>query len=94
MDERSYSEIKEVSIDKKGKTRLFVAKGKADGMTPKKLVNFIIQETKVKSEKIKDVKVFDKFSFITVHFIEAEIILDIFKKTRDGKRPIIERAKR
>jgi ATP-dependent RNA helicase DeaD len=94
LDESSYSEIRDVSIDKKGTTRLFVALGKIDGMTPKKLVAFIKQQTEVPSEKIKDIQIFDKFSFITVPFEEAELILNSFKKKNGGKRPIVERAKR
>lgn len=94
LDESSYNEIRDVSIDKKGTSRLFVALGKIDGMTPKKLVAFIKQQAKVHSEKIKDIQIFDKFSFITVPFEEAEIILNIFKTKRGGNRPIVERAKR
>ncbi|MDN3513158.1 MAG: DEAD/DEAH box helicase [Candidatus Brocadia sp.] len=94
LDEKSYTEIRDVSIDKKGTTRLFVALGKIDGMTPKKLAAFLKQQASVHSEKIKDIQIFDKFSFITVPFEEAEIILNIFKKKRGGKRPIVERAKR
>lgn len=94
LDESNYSEIRDVSVDKKGTTRLFVALGKVDGMTPKKLITFIKQQVEVHSEKIKDIQIFDKFSFITVPFEEAELILNIFKKKRNGKRPVVERAKR
>ena len=93
LDERHYSEIRGVSIDIKGKTRLFVARGRSDGMTPKNLVNFIRQETNVNDIKIKDVKIFDTFSFITAPFEEAEIILEIFKRKNRGKRPVIVKAK-
>ncbi|TVL99608.1 MAG: RNA helicase [Candidatus Brocadia sp. WS118] len=94
LDESSYNEIRDVSIDRKGTTRLFVALGKIDGMTPRKLVTFIKQQAKVHSEKIKDIQIFDKFSFVTVPFEEAEIMLNIFKKNMGGKRPMVERAKR
>ena len=94
LDESSYNEIRDVSIDKKGTSRLFVALGKIDDMTPKKLAAFIKQQAKVHSEKIKDIQIFDKFSFITVPFEEAEIILNIFKRKKGERRPIVERAKR
>ncbi|KKO18970.1 MAG: RNA helicase [Candidatus Brocadia sp.] len=94
LDESNYNEIRDISIDRKGTTRLFVALGKIDGMTPKKLITFIKQQAKVHSEKIKDIQIFDKFSFVTVPFEEAEIMLNIFKKKTGGKRPIVERAKR
>ncbi len=93
LDESSYNEIREVSVDRKGTARLFVALGKIDGMTPRKLVAFLKQHAEVHSERIKDIQIFDKFSFITVPFEEAEIILNIFKKKQGGKRPIVERAK-
>ena len=94
LEGKGYSEIKEISIDNKGKTRLFVAMGKSDGMTPKKLVKYIKQKAGIDNFKIKDVQIFDKISFITTPFEEAEIILDVFKREKKGRRPIIERAKK
>jgi len=93
LSERSYGKIRDVSVDTKGTTRLFVARGKADRMNPRKLVDMIKQIAKVDLRKIHDVRVLDKFSFITVSFKEAEIILDAFKKTKSGKKPLVERAK-
>ena len=94
LNEKSYSEIKDFSIDKKGTTRLFVALGKADDMSRKKLLSLIKQKAHVDDWKIKDVKIFDKFSFVTVPFEEAEIILGVFKREKKGRRPIIVRAKK
>ncbi|MFH1876828.1 MAG: DEAD/DEAH box helicase [Candidatus Omnitrophota bacterium] len=93
LDARNYNEIREVSIDKKGTSRLFVALGKIDGMSPQKLVQFIKQRSRVEDRKIQDVRIFENYSFITVPFEEAEIILNIFKQDKRGKRPIIERAR-
>jgi len=90
---RSYSEIPDVSIDRKGTARLFVARGKSDNMNPAKLVDMIKHTAKVDSRKIRDVRIFDKFSFITVPFEEAEIILHSFAKDKKSRRPIVERAK-
>jgi ATP-dependent RNA helicase DeaD len=39
------------------------------------------------------VRVFDKFSFITAPFEEAEIILRAFKKKKTTQKPLVERAK-
>lgn len=93
LDEKSYREIKKVTIDAKGTTRLFVAMGRNDKMTPRALVDFILKEAAVEQHKINDVRIFDEFSFITVPFEEAEIILDVFKKQKRGRRPMVERAK-
>lgn len=89
----NYSEIKEVSINTAGKTRLFVALGKTDGMNPKSLINFIKNGIQIDDRKIRNIRIFDNFSFITVPFEEAEIILDYFKKKDKGRRPIISRAR-
>ncbi|MEF3254704.1 MAG: DEAD/DEAH box helicase, partial [Deferribacterales bacterium] len=90
----SYSEISEVSkIDNKGKARLFIAMGKTDNMTPKKIVDFIVEKTGIKDSDIKEVKVFDKFSFISVPYEDATYIVNFFKKQNRGKRPLVEIAK-
>ncbi|AEK19355.1 DEAD/DEAH box helicase [Methanococcus maripaludis] len=72
--------------------RLFVALGKLDKMNPKKLVDHISRKSDVKGRDIDDVKVFEKFSFVTVSSSDAEIILDSFKNERRGRRSIIEVA--
>ena len=76
-----------------GKTRLFVAKGKMDGMNPRKVVDYIMQNAGVESRAIDDVQVLDKFSFITVPFDQAETILDVFNRDLRGARPIVVKAK-
>ncbi len=91
---KGYSEIREISVDKTGTARLFVALGKADTLTRGKLLKLIKQKASIEESKIEDVKIFDNFSFITVPFEEAEIILHVFKKEGKGKRPIVVRAKK
>lgn len=93
LDVSSYNQIREVSVDKKGKTRLFIALGKMDKMAPKKLLNFINQKTQIDVSKIRDLQIFEKFSFITVPFTEAEIILRTFKK-ENKRRPMVTKAKK
>lgn len=93
LNTRNYGEIRNVSIDMKGTTRLFVARGKMDGMDPRRLAEMIRETANVSSQKIRDIRIFDKFSFIAVPFEEAEIILSAFKKKGISRRPIVERAK-
>ena len=93
LDESNYSEISPVKMDDTGKTRLFIAMGRNDGMTPKKLVDFVIKKSKVKSAYIKNAEVYESFSFISVPFKEAEIIVEAFAENRKGKKPLIEKAK-
>lgn len=88
LGERGYTEATDVTVDKKGKTRLFIARGKADGLTLRKLVNSIKKATKVDVKKIEDVEIFDKFSLITAPFLKAEVILKSFRRKKRKKRPV------
>ena len=96
LDESRYKEIREVrdvSVDKKGTTRLFVSLGKKDDLTPKKLLKMITNETKVPAGRISDVRILDSYSFITVPFGDAEVVLNAFKRRREGLKPaLIQRA--
>ncbi len=97
LDSGNYKEIREVhgdaGIDLKRRARLFVARGKKQGMGPKSLVNFIKDEAGVDTHLIRDVRIYDDFSFISVPFAEAEIILQTFRKNKRGGRPIVSKAK-
>lgn len=98
LDKSKYSEIKEfsqaqVSVDTKGKNRLFVAMGGRNGMTKHKLVEYITNNAGVDGASLEDIRVYDDFSFVSVPFCEAEIILRAFKKLNHGKRPIVVKAK-
>ncbi|HDK82126.1 MAG TPA: DEAD/DEAH box helicase, partial [Nitrospirae bacterium] len=93
LDVGSYTEIADVVVDTKGKTRLFVTQGKKDGLTPKKLVSFIKDKCGMPNSRIGDIQVLDKFSFVTLPFHDAEILLSHFKK-RKGPGPFITKAKK
>ncbi len=79
-------------IGQQGKTRLFVALGKKDGYNPKKLVNLIVRRGSIKPGQIKEIRVMDTFSFITVPFGKAEKILNSFQQK--NQKPLITRAKK
>ena len=93
LQEKNYYEFKDVSVDRKGKSRLFVALGKSDKMTPRKLVEFVQKKTNVPSRRINDVKIYDTFSFLSVSFEDAETILKYFKKQKKGQKSIVTKAK-
>lgn len=94
LDEKNYTEIGNALVDTKGKTRLFVTQGKKDGLTPQKLIHFIQNKCGIKSKKIRDVQILDKFSFVTLPFHDAEIVLSSFKGKQKGKGPFITKAKK
>jgi ATP-dependent RNA helicase DeaD len=95
LKEENYRDLQQFnsSVDMKGITRLFVAKGKHDGMNPKALVDFLSREANIDPKQIRDVQVFDKFSFINVPFLEAEQLLAVFEKNKRSRKPLITRAK-
>jgi ATP-dependent RNA helicase DeaD len=94
-----YNEIKDLSgrnrkIEMEGRTRLFVALGKKDKISPGKLVKFIMQNTGVRNSAIDQVGVYNDFSFITVPFKEAEIILGVFQKKSGKKKSLVVKARK
>jgi len=94
-----YNEIQDLSgknrkIEIEGRARLFVALGKKDKISPSKLVKFIIQNTGVRNSAIDQVEVYDDFSFITVPFKEAEIILGVFQKKSGKKKSLVVKARK
>ncbi len=93
----AYGEIQEIGargrqLDRQGKARLFVALGKKDKMTARKLVELITSRVAVRSKEIRDIQVMDKFSFINVPFDKAEKIVVSFKER--GRKPLISHAKK
>jgi ATP-dependent RNA helicase DeaD len=97
LNPESYDDIRESSPNKQrplldnGKTRLFVALGKKDQMTPKKLVGLVTGKSSIESKYIDDVQVMENFSFITVPFPAAEQIIQSFRE--EGQRPLVTHVK-
>ena len=91
--ERPYDRIKTPSLDEKGITRLFIARGKNDGMTKKDLVDIIYEQTGVRDRELRDISVMDDYSFINAPYDTAEHILDVFKDKKYDGRTIISKAK-
>ncbi len=94
LSEKNYVEIEEAVVDKKGKTRLFVAQGRRDGLSHNKLVKMIKEKCRIPERKIRDVKILDNFSFISLPFYEAEKVLAFFYKRKRGSGLIITKAKK
>ena len=93
LDAKSYAEIDEAVVDKKGKTRLFVRQGQKNGLTAKKLADIIRDQCGVRNDKIRDIQILDRFSFVTLPFHEAETVLAYFKRGNRGSEPFITKAK-
>ena len=93
LDRNSYREIKKVSVDKQGKARLFIQMGRMDSLTKKSLADMIEKKSGVKERFLRDIQVYDAFSFVTTTYSDAETIIKSFKSMKRGKRPMIEMAK-
>ena len=92
--ERPYDKIKTPSMDDEGLTRLFIARGRNDGLTKRGLADVLIDQAGVKNEDIRDIRVMEDFSFINAPYDAAEHILRIFGKSRNGEKPIITKARK
>lgn len=91
---RSNDKIGMPSLDEEGYTRLFIARGRNDGITKRDLVNIIIAQSGVRSEDIHDVQVMEEFSFVNAPYDVAEHILKVFdKRNYGGSKPLVARAK-
>lgn len=84
LNAQSYKNMEQVSVDTTGVSRLFIALGRAKGYDARKLVDYIIQISGVENHEINDVRVLDDFSFVTVPFAAAEMIIRSFDKIKDG----------
>lgn len=93
LDVNTYPEIRGFNLDTKGITRLFIGLGRRDGMTPRKISEFIRSQVRIPDSKIDDILVRDDFSFVSVPFADAEEILRAFAHQKTDGKPLITKAK-
>ncbi|MBZ0166594.1 MAG: DEAD/DEAH box helicase, partial [Candidatus Omnitrophica bacterium] len=95
INEAGYTEIAETTtVDKGGKTRLFVGIGKNGGMTSKKLIKIVNDLCGVSLGKIHDIQIREKCAFISLPFQEAEQVLDFFQKSKNRSAMYVTKAKK
>lgn len=89
--EESYAKIEQNRSAVSGdNVKLFVALGKIDGMNPRALLDVLHQSCKTPGRKVRDIRILEKFSFITVPLDEAEIIM---RKLNQKNKKMVEVAK-
>lgn len=76
-----------------GNVRLFIARGRKDGLGPRELVDYLKRSVGATDNDIDDVTVRDEFSFVTAPEELAENIMTTINATGDGGAPIVCRAK-
>ena len=89
--EENYSDIANVQVKIEDKTRLFIALGSKDGYNVGRLLDLLNKKAKTPGRKVKDIKILDKYSFVTVPLQEAEYILRALNSKKDSK-PLVEEA--
>lgn len=79
--------------EESGFTRLFIARGRKDGLDKRLLVDYLIEQVGAQDRDIQDVSVREEFSFVSAPLEVAERILRTFGDEGPEGRPIISRAK-
>ncbi len=75
LDQNRYPEIRSFSVDRKGSTRLFLAVGKKDDFTPRKIADMLKEKCGVQDRNINDIAVLDNYSVVNIPFTDAENIV-------------------
>ena len=73
--------------------RLFIAKGRSNGMTKRLLVDYIKEHAQVTDRELDDVQVMEDFSFVTAPAEAAELILHSFSFIENDGKPIVTKAR-
>lgn len=93
FDEASYSIIQErAPLAPTGEQRLFIAKGKMDGMTPGTLIKFIENDMGMNIGDVGKIDILEKFSYMNVQAESAEMILGYYKSL-NPRKPLVVQAK-
>ena len=76
-----------------GFTRLFIARGRKDGLDKRQLIDYLIEQAGAQDRDLQDVSVRDNFSFVSAPVEVADKILQVFSDRGSEGRPLVTRAK-
>jgi len=76
-----------------GFTRLFIARGRKDGLDKRQLIDYLIEQAGAQDRDLQDVSVRDNFSFVSAPAEVAEKIIQAFSDRGSEGRPLVTRAK-
>ncbi|NJB67428.1 ATP-dependent RNA helicase DeaD [Desulfobaculum xiamenense] len=76
-----------------GRTEMFFAAGRADGVSPRDLVDRVARESHINPRLIQGVKILARHSIFTVPDSEAELIERTFRKLSAGAPPLVRRSR-
>ncbi|MFR9650073.1 MAG: DEAD/DEAH box helicase, partial [Rikenellaceae bacterium] len=75
LDHSRYPEIRSFSVDRKGAARIFLAVGRRDGFTSRKIVDMLKEKCGLRDKHIDDISVLDNYSFVSIPFADAESVV-------------------
>jgi ATP-dependent RNA helicase DeaD len=58
------------------------------------MIDFVRDKCGVKSGNVRDIQILDKFSFLTLSFHDAEILLSHFKKRKSGQGTLFSKVRK
>ena len=88
-----YDKVRSPSMDDQGTTRLFIARGRRDGLTKSMLCNIIMDQAGVRDQDIGDIEILEDCSFVTAPYSIAEEILKAYSGRMQKGKPVITKAK-
>ncbi len=91
LDKSSYKEISVASAKPAaiGSRKLNIAMGRAHGMTPRKLVEFISKKSQLPQFKIQNVRLYDKYATFSVPPREVDRLVRSLNRDNDDRRPLV-----
>lgn len=84
---------KERSHEEEEYVRLFIARGRKDGLTKGELANILIEQCRVKDQELQGIQVMEEFSFVNCPAKVADHILKVFENRLDNGRPLVVKAR-
>ena len=107
LDISRYREIRAITPEKKAdrkkdrrqaredepRMRLYVARGRKDGLTKSMLVNVLSDTANIRGDYIEDIEIKEDSSFISVPASIGDIILSSYSDRKSKGKPVVTRAK-
>lgn len=94
-EEKAKEASKELDGPKEGMSRLFVTIGKKDRVNPKDILEIISDNTSLPANKVGDISLYDKFSFVEIpKEYTSEVVDKLGRTTMLGKPVSFEKAQK
>ncbi len=93
QDRPAAEEKKERSYREDEYVRLFVARGRKDGLTKGSLADILIEQCRVKDQDLQGIQVMEEFSFVNCPARIGDHILKVFENRLDNGKPLIVKAR-